>query len=157
KRICSFVVFTCATAGTTKPHTTRTTQSTRLIFAPEFSKAAKLAEGRVIPGLLLVPHWRRLKVSRTRLQVPLYLILVQRNPQPRPLWNLDIALVDDRLLDPRDQVLPERHIERVIFEREKIPCRRCAMHIGHAAHRSPRKVHRHRNTVAKCHVANLVR
>src|ERR1700761_1269239 len=116
-----------------------------------------LAESSVVPGLFLVPHGCRFKVSCAGLQMALHLIIIQRNSQPWRLGNLDVALVNDRLVDAGDQILPEWHVERMIFEREKIASRCCAMNSRHAAYRSARKMHGHGHTVAKCHVADLVR
>src|ERR1017187_6511771 len=70
--------------------------------------------------------------------------------------DFDIALVDNRFFNTRDQVLPERHIKRVVLQREKIARRSGAMDICHAAYRCTGKVHRHRYPMAKGHVADPV-
>src|ERR1700761_9615097 len=61
-----------------------------------------LTERCVVPRLLVVPHGRWLEVSGAGLQVPLHLVLIQRNSQTGRIRNFDVALVDDGLFDSGD-------------------------------------------------------
>src|SRR5258708_3372996 len=89
--------------------------------------------------------------------MPFYFVVVKRNSQPRCAWNLDVALVDDRLVDSSDEILPEGYIERMVLEREEVACRRRAMNVRHTADRCTGEMHRHWHAIAEGHVADLVR
>ena len=62
--------------------------------------------------------------------------------------TLDITFVDDRLFDPGDEVLPERHVERMVLERKEIARGRSAMDVRHATDRRSGKVHGHGHAIA---------
>src|ERR1700733_13783944 len=79
-----------------------------------------LAEESVVERLRLIPHRRRLKIPRTWLQMLLANLVIERNPQPRSIRNLDEPLLDDWLIESGDQILPPRHVERVILQREEV-------------------------------------
>src|ERR1700685_3607716 len=74
-------------------------------------EAAASAEECIIRRLHVVPHRRGFKISRAWFQMPLHFIVVERDAQAGGIRNLNIPLVDDRLLNACDQVLPPRHIE----------------------------------------------
>src|ERR1700688_2100809 len=93
----------------------------------------KLAEESIVVRLPVVPHRCRLEVSRAGLQVFPALVIVQRNSQAGSIWNLDVALLDDGLLQPVHQILPEWHIERMVLEREEVARRGGAVYVPHPA------------------------
>jgi hypothetical protein len=52
------------------------------------------------------------------------LVIVQRNPQAGSVRNLDVALLDNGLLQAVDQILPEWHIEGMVLQRQEVAARR---------------------------------
>jgi hypothetical protein len=78
-----------------------------------------LAEESIVVRLHVVPHRCRLEVSRARLQVFIALVIVQRDPQTGSIRNLDVALLDNGLLQTVDQILPEWHIEGMVLQRQE--------------------------------------
>src|SRR5688572_26634745 len=92
-----------------------------LLVRREFACACASAPG-AIPGILVVPLVGRLPdAGDVRLQVLRdHLIDNIVDAEARLVWNMDEAVLDEGLREAGDDVIPPRHIDRVILERHEV-------------------------------------
>src|SRR5579885_318242 len=102
----------------------------------------KYSTPQPVVGAVLVPLRGGLEPARLR-QVLLHGFLVQGHTQARLVGHGDEAVVDDGLLHPFHQVVPEGHIHGVIFQHQEIFGRGGAVHVGERADGGAGVMHGH--------------